>query len=730
MSRSGPVVAAVLVAGAALACAGPEPPVGGAALFTPELLPDALVEGNAIALPPALGGNRFLSGWRPAARDGRPALRPAGGRGRIEWVQLVARPRTLALDLDLGSAGPAGRSVGIRAAGRDLGTVPLASPLRIPLPDDLPLGRVVLDLLLEDAPGLAPPVISAARLRPAAPAGDLRWDGGEIVQSATSLLDYVRPVPGGAVLAGVIELPARGGGSQSFRLEVTGPGGEEIGAAAFTPGRWSRRPGRRPIELPLGEEPGLRRFRFVATGEPGPPARWRDLRIVAGGGPPAPPPARTAAEPPRRVILYVMDALRADQVGHLGGPAGISPALDRLAAGGATFLDHRSVAPNTLPSTKALFVGRAFVRRGGGKLRAAGPPTLAELFRRAGYRTGLFSGNVYVGPAYGTDRGFDHVATGLGVADGTSSFNDTAERVHRAALAWLEGLGPEERAFAYLHTIHPHNPYAPPPDFADRFTAGIRSEIDGETGTLLDVKHRRRGTTGADRERLRSLYAASFAYNDRELERFVERLDRLAPPGEALLAVTSDHGEELFDHGGVLHGYTLYEEMVRIPLVLRAPGRIAPARIERPSDTLDLHATLLELCRLDASAGSDGRPLLEPPAAGDRETVRFAAASSLRGGIFSARSASWKVVWAPRGGRGWGMGEGLGRSRDPEYLFDLAADPGETVNLAGAGDLEAAWLRSRLLAWIERGAEPAGDGEQAAQDEATLRQLRALGYLN
>lgn len=751
------LAAVVLLAGAvllciALACGGRGSPEGGEELFTAGLLPDLLVEEETILLPPALGGNRFLSGWLPSRRNGRLAVRPGGGGGRLELVHLLDRPRTLALDLELGGDGAGGRAVGVRAvgvraAGRDLGSFPLVDPLKIPLPADLPLGRVAVDLTVAAAADLPGPRVAAARLLPAAGPGDARWGGGELLQSATSLVDYVRWIPAGALLTGDFSPPAEGGSDREFSLRVEGARGEEIAAASFTGGWLSRLAGRRTIVLPLGERAGLRRFRFLATGPPGPPARWRHLRVVGGGGePPAEPPPTAPPDPPRRVVLYVMDALRADRVGHLGGAAGTSPTLDHLAAEGATFLRHRSVAPNTLPSTKALLTGRAFVHGGGWKLPASGPPTLAELFRRAGYRTGLFSGNVYVGPAYGTDRGFEHVAPGLEVEAGTAGYNDNAARVHRAALDWLAGLAPGDKAFVYLHTIHPHNPYAPPPALAARFTAGIPSAIDGSTGTLLDLVHRRRSATEADQRRLRALYTASFAYNDAELEPFLDRLGRLFPDRETLVVVTSDHGEELFDHGGVLHGYTLYQEMLRIPLVLYAPGRIGSVRVGRSTDTLDLHATLIEICGLDATAGSEGRSLLPwvaarrgEAAAAERaaadspttaDAVHLAAASSLRGGIFSARSESWKVVWAPRIGGGWGMGEGLGRSRDSEYVFHLATDPGETVNLAGTDDLEAAWLRSRLLGWVQRRLEPDREEEPAPDDAATLRHLRALGYLN
>ena len=96
-----------------------------------------------------------------------------------------------------------------------------------------------------------------------------------------------------------------------------------------------------------------------------------------------------------------------------------------------------------------------------------------------------------------------------------------------------------------------------------------------------------------------------------------------------------------------------------------------------------------------------------------------------------AESEAWKLVWAPRTGHGWGMGRGRGRTNDPVYLFDRRNDPGEMVNLAGGGGLEAEWLRARLAAWIERGKlEEVGSQVEEQVDEETRRRLRALGYVD
>jgi arylsulfatase A-like enzyme len=193
------------------------------------------------------------------------------------------------------------------------------------------------------------------------------------------------------------------------------------------------------------------------------------------------------------------------------------------------------------------------------------------------------------------------------------------------------------------------------------------------------------------------------------------------------VAVTADHGEELFEHGGVLHGYTLYEEMVHIPLILWAPGRLRPAAVDVPTSTKDLTATLLALAGAPSPPRSEGRSLLRLD--GDDEAPHLAAASNVKGGIYAAISSHLKLVWAPRAGLKWGMGEGLGRSHDPEYLFDLQKDPGETTNLAGSGGFEAAWLRSRLLAWVERGRTSAEGPEETPVDQETRKRLQALGYV-
>jgi arylsulfatase A-like enzyme len=687
--------------------------------------PDVLTEQRRIAEPPSLSGNRFLNGWWPWLYEDRLVLSPPrpGATVKMEVVNLAGSPRTLLLDV-LQEA--SGRSVRVHAAGRDLGAFPLTDPVQIRLPAGLPLGRVPLELEFDwGSRG-----VLAAGMRPTRPTGKARPAKGDLLQSGDSLVDFVRRVSGGETLVGTFVPPRSGHRGQRFELIVERETDRPLHRLS-----WPAKGPKRQIALPLGEEPGFVRVRLLARGE-GPAARWRRLGLTGGRRDAEPPEVIAEApaappRPPRLIILYVMDALRADAVGFFGGRPGASPTYDRLAREGVTFKRHRSVAPNTIPATKALFTGRTFVTGGDLSLAPDEGTTLAERFREAGYRTGLFSGNIYVSPSFGTDRGFEHVATEVLMdADAADrhTLNDNAARAHAAALAWLKTLPREAPAFLYFHTIHPHNPYSPPKPYRTRFTRGIRSSIDGSTETLMAVRKGEISTGPADRERLRGLYAGSFAFNDAELARFLRRVARWAPPEETLVVLTSDHGEELFDHGGVLHGYTLYRELLDIPLVLWWPGRLTAGVVEEPTDTLDLHATLVDLCGLGEPEG-DGRPLLRQKPRADGY-IHLAAASSVIGGIYSAQAGRFKLVWAPRYGYYWGMGDGKGRTRDPEYLFDLEADPREQLNLAGDRSLEAAWLRSRLLAWIQRNRSQEPPRKQAPIDAETERRLRALGYGN
>lgn len=780
----------------------------GVSLLAEPLAIDPLTESTMLGGPRSDGPNRFFGGWVPATVHGRGGFFAAAGGASFQVVTLAPRERTLTLDLL--DDGHLSRLVDVRVRiDRGAATlVPVIDPLAIRLPPDLPPGRHLVEILPRTA-GDPPLLVAAARIDPSREGGSARIDGGALVQSGPSIVDLVARPPelrvgrpkgtnrtnrqerakrAGPRLTGSVCPGTLLGGTGGFALSVIGIGNRVLG-------RWQgggaldRLRGCRRFALDLpgtgGGRPDPVRIRLSAS-DPGRTARW----TVRWEGPtaatgaaaeaptpgttptPAPAPATLPAgatfSPPRLVVVYLLDALRADSVSHLGGPDGTTPVIDRLAREGFTFRSHRSNAPNTLPSMRELFTGRIYFNQKAWRRLGADRPTLAEAFQRAGYRTGLFSGNQYVSASYGLARGFDYVSEeSLYTPSPGGAVNRNAEQVQRAALAWLDRLPAGQPVFLYLHTIHPHNPYAPPAAFARRFTAGIPSTIRGTTGVLLALQKGRRTATAADRARLKGLYAGSLAYNDAQIGPLLDALGERFAPEDTLVVVTADHGDELFDHGGTLHGYTLYEELLRIPLVVWSPGRVRVGTTEQPTDTLDLHATLLDLARrcgagpadagepasqgrsllplLTRRAGAPGGPVRPGEGPGDRlrRGPRFAATWEVPGGIFAVRDGAWKLIEVRGTDRGSWMGLGPGRSRDRRYLFDLAADPKETENLAGLDSVREQWLLARLHAWIAAqqadmedradgadGTKTAGEEAEPALDEAARKRLKALGYLN
>jgi len=430
------------------------------------------------------------------------------------------------------------------------------------------------------------------------------------------------------------------------------------------------------------------------------------------------------------VVVYVMDALRSSALERLPDVRSTEN-WKTLRKAGFEFKNHHSVAPNTLPATKALFTGRIWKEHGGRPLPSSAGPTIAEDFENAGFLTALFSNNPYVSGEFGVGRGFQTV-------DGQEVYyedeNTDSEDIVGRARQWLESNAEDgQTVFLYLHVLNPHNPYSPPSRFKAWIPIEDRSTAIGTTRRLLALANGRELATSNTGEQLHDLYVASTLQALSSLELLRKALLQYFSPEDVLLVVTSDHGEELGDHGSFLHGYTLFEEMLHIPALVHWPGRISPGQTDALTTTLDLECFLRSLvvpaalpCRMNSILRGEA---LEP-------TLAYAAAASVRGGIYSVRSDRYKLILAPQQGRRWGMGTGRGRRWDSEYLFDLRSDPREIVNLLSLSAMEPQekaqyeMLMIALRVWISsREPHPYDSAREEAVSEAASKRLKALGYI-
>ncbi|MHC4470834.1 MAG: sulfatase [Planctomycetota bacterium] len=491
-----------------------------------------------------------------------------------------------------------------------------------------------------------------------------------------------------------------------------------LGTAAFAYGAY-----RNIVHLPAFTSPESLRFDAILLGAtaaaffllhllpvpvPEPRARtWLALLLLplavaaaAGLASPAPDhdPVEVRVEPGERpnVLVLLVDTLRADHLGAYGYERPTSPSFDRLARESALFTRCRVASTWTKPSTASILTGLLPTAHGAVEHREILPDeavTLAEVFRSAGYRTAAWSDNPFVSPDFGFGQGFESFdgaepsvfvnGTLLGkalwtlrvvslsgrlVGEKLATDRGSAELTRRL-LGWIDGLEAGAPWFAYLHVMEPHLPYDPPAPFRGRFADPSYSgpDLDRPPRYLGFLPFERAEPLPEDRRRhLVARYDEEILCWDAALGDLVAGLRRRGLLDSSVVVVLSDHGEEFYEHGGWTHGHSLYEELIRVPLLIRAPG-LAPRRIDAPVRATDLYPTLLSLSGLEAESPPFGVDLARAVRRG-ADVAKAPVVAEVRIGGAGARaivSGTEKLVIARHG------------EKVVREAFDLAADPEE-----------------------------------------------------
>ncbi len=470
-----------------------------------------------------------------------------------------------------------------------------------------------------------------------------------------------------------------------------------------------------------------------------PLAAW-SLRGIAAAPPhvergvPANAVART------NVVLISVDTLRADALSVYSPDAPATPHLERLAAGSLVFEQAVSPASWTKPSLASLQTGlppsQHGVKRMGDRLDDRFD-TLADLFTRAGYVTAMIGFNPYLdatgnlGQGFQDYRGYPRGQLGLSLAARAAYVYDLPIRrdagdtpaLTREAIEFIHAHG-DEPFFFWLHYYDPHQPYSPPPAYMpegkapnpslERFNAfrTVRSGHD-----KLDA---------AERAWIRALYEGEVRQADANVGEVLEALRAQGLYDDALIVFTSDHGEEFWEHGGFEHGHALFEELLRVPLIVKLPAaqQEAPgtaARGTRIAARVPLEAvypTILAATGLSASDGLErARPLLDPAGWSDVDRDFVSEANIYYEAQVALTRNAMKYVRSLVTGT--------------ESLYDLARDPSEAHSIAGSAPAVVERLRARLagIPGVEGGPEAGGPGGPNPEiDPNMLRNLKALGY--
>ena len=439
------------------------------------------------------------------------------------------------------------------------------------------------------------------------------------------------------------------------------------------------------------------------------------------------------------VILISIDTLRADRLGCYGAQQPTSPQIDLFREQAVLFDQAIAQAPSTLPSHASIFTsmipehhGAFFSRR---LPLSPSVPTLAAILADAGYRTAAFTGGGQIAPEFGLDRGFEIYGVNLG-----------GPGFDAAVASGLEWLGQKrvQPAFLFLHTYEVHHPYTPRPDLLDLFDDGYTGDLPDEISKKL-LKAINFGEVPFDKrdlEHVIAAYDAEIRSVDEAFGDLLAGLEELGLTENSLIIFTSDHGEEFGEHGAVgWHSHTLYDELLRVPLLIRYPeGRHAGLSVTDQVRLLDVAPTILGAAGLTAPRGFEGIDL-ELVINGLPTPLPAVSQMDWPEGDppLSVRSLNWKlypkvVVAGARFSREepsfvTRVVNRIGRWRNANVLFDLVDDPGELNNVL----YDNFWTSEgmRKIGERVRAERPVPEPvHKVTVDDSTEERLRALGYLD
>ncbi len=392
---------------------------------------------------------------------------------------------------------------------------------------------------------------------------------------------------------------------------------------------------------------------------------------------------RVASSPEKpNVIFIVVDTLRADHLGCYGYPRPTSPTIDRLAKEGVLFEKAISQSSWTWPATATLLTGLYPYTHGVTKAEqcylAQRLPCAGEIFQGEGFRTKGVSANPLICEAQNFDQGFEELV---------EIFHEPAEVVNEHAIPYLRAQG-DERFFLYLHYMDPHYPYAPPEEDLRHFREGRDGEKDNKIyKAIAEAKNQVvLQKFAGEVQYLTDLYDGEIRHFDNHLEKLLNVLTETGLSEKTILVITSDHGEELFEHGRVGHARTLYTEVIHVPLILHAPFLFPAKRIDGLVETIDVLPTLLQLAAVKQNASAmQGRVL----PIGDESVSRrkYAFSTTAMGhpnglGLYmnqnTIQSEDWKLFYRPATGK--------------SFLYNKKSDEAEQHPISGeAKVVESLW---------------------------------------
>jgi arylsulfatase A-like enzyme len=442
---------------------------------------------------------------------------------------------------------------------------------------------------------------------------------------------------------------------------------------------------------------------------------------------------------PRHLVLISIDTLRADYLGAYGHPYVETPTIDGLAESGVLFENHISAAPTTLASHTSLMTGTWPHTHGSarnGFIVSQSNQMLAEILAARGFTTAGFLGGFPLSERFAFNQGFDHWDEDLSVKVGDhrgeiDQNQRPANEVTDAVLSWLPDDAGVDPLFLFVHYFDVHAPYTPP----EKYLRMYRVDDLDAVGSYKNIKRVRRqlhqGEASPLNEILKQSYAAGVTWVDSEVGRLLAGLDERGLLDDAVVVITSDHGEAMDENWERWdHGFSTFETVSRTPLIVRLPkGNPGGLRVANVISNIDVVPTLLDLFGVELPASVEGDSFALAVRGDDVETPRTLAFSQ----------ATKPYDEKHESGTQWANERKLRSVRDRRFklierpllgtleLFDLANDPNEQKNISDEQRERTRSLHTELLDWAK-----AADPKRSERDvdPEVQRRLEALGYVD
>ncbi|MBN2294559.1 MAG: sulfatase-like hydrolase/transferase [Pirellulales bacterium] len=392
----------------------------------------------------------------------------------------------------------------------------------------------------------------------------------------------------------------------------------------------------------------------------------------------------------RGVLLISIDTCRADHLSCYGYDRQTTPNIDALASRGVLFENAISPVPLTLPAHGTMLTGTSPLYHGvhdNEKYKlAASNVTLAERLRRQGFTTGAIISAFVLDSQFGLDQGFDTYSDQFDKTFKSLMAERKADEVSRHAENWLDEHHGDP-FFLFLHYYDPHAYYEPPQPFAARFSS--------------------------------SPYAGEIAYTDHCIGLVIKKLKSLNVFDKTLIVITADHGEMLGEHGEETHGFFVYQNALKIPLIFKLPGEERPRRVKELVGLTDIVPTLCGYLGMEPPQQTQGRDLstvlkgtAHPPTDGTLYCESFLPAKFNACSLLGVVTDRWKFIQTTR----------------PE-LYDLSQDPGESDNLVSKYPQEAHKLDVALQNMLKGHSSRIAADSSLTLDAEARKRLESLGYV-